>query len=216
VPADWRQFSVRNIRVGNSQLRLCYTAKAQAIVLDAECVGGTPCNIAFKPAISLRAHVSGVTLGGRAIPFHVTANDDDQHVEIQTRISSKSVITISLSDNFGVSYNSTLPALGSTSQGLRVLSQTWSAGHDVLTLEVAGVSGQAYNLILSNSMGNASAKGAVVGQVEGGDHYFTEDGVDRIRIHFPDDNLGQYTHRKVVLHFIVFPRHVSQKTKPGA
>ena len=219
VPADWRQFSVRNIRVGNSRLRLCYTAKPDSITLEAECVGGSPCNIAFKPAISLRAHVASVTSGlaetRRVIPFHVTANDDDQHVEIETRLESKSVITIRLSDNFGVSYKSTLPALGSASQGLRVLSQTWSAAHDTLTLEVAGASGHAYNLVLSNSIQN-DANRATLWQVEGGEHYFTQDGVDIISIHFPDDNLGQYTHRKVVLHFAVLPTHVPQKAKPGA
>jgi glycogen debranching enzyme len=216
VPADWRQFSARNIRVGNSRLRLCYTAKPDSITLETECVGSTPCNIAFKPAISLRAHVASVTSGPaesrRAIPFHVTANDDDQHVEIETKGSSKSIITILLSDNFGITYNSTLPALGSASEGLRIVTQTWSAARDTLTLDVAGASGQTYYLNLTNSMGNASAKRAVVAQVEGGDHFFTGDGVDRIRIHFPDDNLGQYTHRKVVLHFKVLPL----KAKPGA
>jgi glycogen debranching enzyme len=219
VPADWRQFSVRNIRVGKSRLRLCYTAKPESISLEADCVGDTPCNIAFKPAISLRAHVAAVTSGPaesrRTIPFHVTANDDDKHVEIETKGSSKSVITIRLSDNFGVTYNSTLPPLGSASKDLRILSQTWSAGHDILTIEVAGASGQTYDLILTNSMGNASAKGAILFQVEGGVHFFTEDGVHQIMIRFPDDNSGQYTHRRVVLHFAVLPTQVPQKAKPG-
>jgi hypothetical protein len=85
-----------------------------------------------------------------------------------------------------------------------------------LTLEVAGASGQTYDLNLTNSMGNASVKGAQVGQVEGGIHFVDVDGIDKIRIGFPDDNSGQYTHRKVVLHFVVWPRHVPLKTKPGA
>src|ERR1700744_437814 len=216
VPADWRQFSVRNVRVGKSRLRLCYTAKPDSITLEADCVGDTPCNIAFKPAISLRARVASVASGPaeshRAIPFHVTANDDDQHVEIETKGSSKAVITIRLRDNFGVAYNPALPPLGSASQGLRILSQAWSAGHDVLTIEVAGAPGHSYDLDLSNSVQNAANRGTLY-QVEGGQHFF-QDGLDKIRIRFPDDDLGQYTHRKVVLHFMVLPTKGPQKAKP--
>jgi hypothetical protein len=217
VPADWHSFCVRNIRVGNSRLDLTYTAKPDSITLETKCVGNTPCNVAFKPAISLRARVASVTSGPaegrRPIPFHVTENDDDQHVEIETKGSSNSIVTIQLSDNFGLTYNSTLPPLGSTSRGLRILSQTWSAGHDMLTVEVAGASGQAYDLNLTNSMRNASAKGAILAQVEGGDHFVDVDGVDKIRIHFADENQGQYTHRKILLHFMVLPTHVPRKAK---
>ena len=61
IPADWTSFSVRNVRVGDSRLNLTYTAKPGAITLETECVGSAPCNILFKPAISLRAHVASVT-----------------------------------------------------------------------------------------------------------------------------------------------------------
>ena len=112
VPADWHSFCVRNVRSGNSRLNLTYTAKPDSIVLDAECVGSTPCKLAFKPAISLRAHVAGVTSGRRAIPFHVTPNDQDQHVEVVSSGSGKFALTIQVKDNFGFVYNSKLPALG--------------------------------------------------------------------------------------------------------
>jgi hypothetical protein len=83
----------------------------------------------------------------------------------------------------------------------------------MLTVEVAGASGQAYDLNLTNSMRNASAKGAILAQVEGGDHFVDVDGVDKIRIHFADENQGQYTHRKILLHFMVLPTHVPRKAK---
>jgi hypothetical protein len=200
---------VRNVRVGDSRLNLSYTAKPGAITLETECVGSVPCNILFKPAISLRAHVASVTSGPtasrRAIPFHVTANDADQHVEIQTKGSSKSVITISLRDNIGVAYDSTLPPLGNTSQGLRVLSQTWSAGHDSLTLDVAGKAGCDYELgVFDNGKSLMQAQGALA-SVEGGDRVAStngsEKGEEKIKIAFPAENSGDYLHRKIVLHF---------------
>jgi len=209
VPADWSSFSVRNIRAGDSRMNLTYTGKLGAIVLESECVGSTPCNLLFKPAISLRAHVisvtSGPTASRRAIPFHVSANDDDQHVEIQTKGSTKSVITILLRDNVGVAYDSTLPALGSTSQGLRILSQTWSAAHDALTLDVSGKAGCEYELgVFDNGQSLTQGQGGLA-SVEGADRVALtqnqEKGEERIKIAFPAENSGDYAHRKIVLHF---------------
>src|SRR3984957_17537383 len=213
VPANWTSFSVRNIRVGDSRLNLTYTAKPGAIVLETECEGGSPFNILFKPAISLRARVTSVTSGitssvpssHRAIPFHVTATDDDQHVEIQTKGSSKAIITILLRDNLGIAYDSTLPPLGNTSQGLRVLSQSWSASRDTLTLDVAGKAGCDYGLgIFDNGKSLMAGQGALA-SVEGGDRVTSkqndEKGAEKIKITFPAENSGEYAHRKIVLHF---------------
>jgi glycogen debranching enzyme len=206
IPANWTSFSVRNIRLGDSRLNLTYTAKPGAIVLESECVGSAPCNIDFKPAISLRAHVASVTSGPtasrRAIPFHVTANDDDQHVEFEVKGSSKNVITILLHDNVGVSYDSTLPPLGSTSQGMLILSQTWSAAHDTLTLDVAGRPACNYELgVFDNGKSLMQGQSALT-SVEGGDRMKSKLGdQERINIAFPEGNSGDYAHRKIVLHF---------------
>ncbi|MBV9886971.1 MAG: hypothetical protein JO119_10535 [Acidobacteria bacterium] len=205
VPVDWTSFSVRNIRVGDSRLNLTYTAKPGAITLDTECVGSSTCNILFKPAVSLRARVgsvtSGVTSSRRTIPFHVTATDYDQHVEIQTKGSSKSVITILLRNNIGVAYDSTLPALGSASQGLRIVSQTWSAAHDLLTLDVAGKPGCEYELgVFDNGKSLMQGQGELA-SVEGADRVTSKSGEERIKIALPAENSGDYVHRKIVLHF---------------
>ncbi|MBV8514352.1 MAG: hypothetical protein JO260_03540, partial [Acidobacteria bacterium] len=205
LPADWASFSVRNIHVGDSRLNLTYTAKPGAITLETECVGNAPCNIFFKPAISQRAHVASVTAGvnpgRRTIPFHVTATDYDQHVEIQTKGSSKSVITILLRGNIGIAYDSTLPPLGSMSQGLRILSQTWSAAHDTLTLDVAGKAGCDYELgVFDNGESLVHGQGALA-SVEGGDLFASKMGEEKIKIAFPAGNSGDYAHRKIVLHF---------------
>ena len=190
-------------------MNLTYSAKPGAIVLEAECVGSSPCNLLFKPAISLRAHVASVTSGPtasrRAIPFHVTATDDDQHVEIQTKGSSKAVITILLRDNIGVAYDSTLPPLGSTSQGLRILWQTWSAARDSLSLDVAGKGGCDYELGVFDNGKSLMPGQSALASVEGGDRV-TSSQIDKkdeekIKISFPAENSGEYAHRKIVLHF---------------
>ena len=64
-------------------------------------------------------------MNGRPVPFHVAANDEDQHVATQVSASGKSnTLTIRVRNDFGVSYESSLPPLGSPSQGLRMLSES--------------------------------------------------------------------------------------------
>ena len=88
----------------------------------------------------------GADRGSQSDSVSRHATDEDQHVEIQTKGVEQAVITILLRDNIGVAYDSTLPPLGNTSQGLRIISQTWSAAHDTLTLDVAGKAGCDYEL----------------------------------------------------------------------
>ena len=201
IPADWSSFCVRNLRAGNSRLNLTYTNKSDSIVLDAECIGGTPCNLEFQPAISLRAHVLGVTTSRHPVAFHVSQNDQDQHVEIKSSVSGKSVLTVQVRDNFGIAYNPGLPRLGSRSEGLRILSQSWSASRDTLTLEVAGKAGSDYELSVFNAEKDASLHNAALASVEGAEHYNVSTGGDKLKIRFPAENSDEYVHRKIVLHF---------------
>jgi len=55
---------------------------------------------------------------------------------------------IRLRNDFGVSYTSVLPALGSASEGLRILSETWSSPHNLLSLKMEGRVGHTYELFV--------------------------------------------------------------------
>jgi glycogen debranching enzyme len=202
VPADWNSFSIRNVRAGNSRLNLTYTANANSIVLKTECVGSAPCNVAFKPAISLRAHVSGVTAGRRATAFHVTPNDQDQHVEIQSSVMGSSVITIQLTDNVGIGFTSSLPPLGSPSGGLRILSQSWNAERDALTIDLAGKVGGAYELKVFNAGHIGAGGNSALTSVEGGERG-AADGANEevVVVRFPASNVDEFVHQTIVLHF---------------
>ena len=114
VPADWNSFSIRNVRAGNSRLNLTYTANANSIVLKTECVGSAPCNVAFKPAISLRAHCQRrdrrpardcVSCRRRTIKISMS--------RFSRAVMGSSIITIQLTDDVGIGFTSSLPPLGS-------------------------------------------------------------------------------------------------------
>ncbi len=201
VPADWTSFSIRNVRAGNTRVNLTYTNGVDSIVLEAECIGGTPCNVAFEPAVSLRAEVIGADTNRHAIPFHMATNDQDQHVEIQLAVHGKSTSTIHVRENFGIAYNPGLPPLGSHSEALRILSQSWNSARDVLTIEVAGREGHEYELGLFNWRDMTLKSQVILTSVEGAELFTTDNGEYKARVRIPPSDSLEYSHRKIVFHF---------------
>ena len=172
-----------------------------SIVLKTECVGSAPCNVAFKPAISLRAHVSGVTAGRRATAFHVTPNDQDQHVEIQSSVSGKLGHYDSAHGQLGIGFTSSLPPLGSPA-GIADSVANVECGARYVDLDVAGKVGGAYEL--EGFQCGKSAPGATPRWPRwrvANACAATVANEEIIVVRFPAANSGEYAHRNIVLHF---------------
>jgi glycogen debranching enzyme len=194
VPADWSAFSIHGARAGSARMDLSYTRSADRITLAVNCLRTTPCPIEFSPAVSLRAQVFSVEMNGRPVAFRVAANDEDQHVATHVSASGKSnMLTIRVRNDFGVSYESSLPPVGSPSQGLRMLSESWSSNRDTLTMDIAGVAGGVYELTVWNPSQPAT--------VEGGELLGAANGSAKVRVRFPPGEPGEYAHGKIVFHF---------------
>jgi hypothetical protein len=201
VPADWERFTVENVRIGESTLSMNYSKEEAlddktpgGIVLDVGRTSGSDeCTIEFRPAISLLAKVLKVDLNGKSIPFQLETNGSDQHVVVQFPIrTGKHFLRIRLQNEFGLSEQSSLPALGSSSGGLRILSETWSPARDELTVEVAGASGAEYELKIWNAGLIREVKGAETGK---------RPGWQTLWIHIPPSDSARYQHMKVVIRF---------------
>ena len=165
VPADWTSFAIHNVAVGSARIDLHYAKDLEGITLEVKPLGPSSSNssltLDFQPAVSLRAKVLAATLNGRPVQFHVQTNEIDQHVQVRIPVTGgTSTLHIRLKDEFGLAYNSNLPALGSTSEGLRVVSETWSSSRDRLTLTVSGRAGREYRLSVWNPGQIASVTGA--------------------------------------------------------
>lgn len=187
VPADWSWFAVHRLRAGDTVLDLSYRRDAGGITLNVESSGDA--EIEFSPAVSLRAKVTGADINGRQVQFNVSPNDSDQHVRVRGSLTKgKSVIHLHVQNDCQFSYASSLPELGSASRGLRVISETWSATRDALTMEVAGIPGGDYGLAVSNPAQIASVNGAGL-----------RDGTLAIQI--PASRSSDYSHQKITIFF---------------
>ena len=194
VPADWTWFTLDHVRVGPESLRLAYRKTTSDISLTITRGGSGDCTLEFSPAVSPRAQILGVEMNRRRVPFQVKKSDVDQHVVVKFPVTAgESTLRIRLRNDFGLTLSPVLPPLGSTSQGLRVLSESWTPAQDALTLEIAGAQGQQYQLGMWNP--------AQVASVEGAELLRTNAENARIRVTIPKNESEPYPRERIVIHF---------------
>ncbi|HTU34121.1 MAG TPA: hypothetical protein VMF66_10005 [Candidatus Acidoferrum sp.] len=190
VPPDWTSFAIRNIHAGAVGLDFQYRKTVGSVSLVVKRTGSGDCWIEFSPAIGLRTKVVGVEVNGRPIPFKVHPHQNDQHVEIRFPVyGGPTTVVIRMKNDFGLTLTNELPALGSSSRALRVISQSWNGSKTALTLLASGLSGQSYEVSVWNP--------AEISSVEGG--VLTRQGKLEIRI--PQGTADSYARQTVVLHF---------------
>lgn len=194
LPADWNSLGIRNVHAGPCIFDLRYSRDADAITLQAERSGGDNCVVEFDPAVSLKAQIAGVELNKRAVPFHVETTGQDQHVNVRfTLAGGANTLRIRLRDDFALSYASSLPPLGGSSTGLRVLSESWSPRHERLDVKLSGASGAAYDLSVWNPASVASIDGAILSRPESSHA--------RLRVQFPEGTAGSYSEKIITFNF---------------
>jgi glycogen debranching enzyme len=194
VPAHWTSLSLDNVRVGGNTLAMNYTKAEDGIYLELSRTSGSEdCIVEFRPAISLRAKAQSADLNGKSIQFQAEPSGEDQHVVVRIPVGEgKKFLRIYVVNDFGVSADASLPPLGSTSQGLRILSQTWSVAKDQMTLELSGIAGNRYQLKLWNA--------AQVQRVEGG-QLSKKPEESSVTVQIPRGDSEAYVHAKVVFYF---------------
>jgi glycogen debranching enzyme len=215
IPADWNAFAIRNVQIGLQSVDLVYRRTSDQVVLETTLRGNTGTSLIFSPALSLRAAVQGAELDGRPVPFQVFANEEDQHVSVKLKLRpGANVLRIRVKDDFGVSVPYRVPELGSASRGLRVISESWSATRDSLSVYVEGIPGEFYDL-------GATSAGEIR-SVDGAQLLKSGDGQTSLRVQFPDRapdtsaptvaHNAAYTPVRVVIHFYEKPA-VARKNK---
>ena len=190
VPPDWTSFGIRNVHLGQVSVDFQYRKTRDSVTVDATRSGEGDCWAEFSPAFSLRTKVVSVEMNGRPLPFKIQANDEDQHVAMRFPVrSGANSVVIRVQNDFGLTLANELPALGSTSRGLRVISNSWNPARDQLRVEVSGVPGMNYELGVWNPEQIRSVDGGVL----------TKQG--EIRIDIPLEKGTEYAHQTVVIHF---------------
>jgi hypothetical protein len=181
------------VALGETQIDLRYRKTGEEITLEVTKTSTENLTSNFEPALSLRARVVGVEMNGRRAEFHVTANEVDQHVLLHLPITGKSnTIRIRVRNDFALAYEAKLPMLGEASQGLRILSETWSVTRDTLTVEVSGRPGVEYELAVWKPREVRGVGGAKLVESDRG---------TVARFQLTGEGAGSFLDRKIVFHF---------------
>jgi len=190
VPADWTSFSIRNVRMGGVGVDFQYRKTADSVILEAKRSGSGECSVEFSPSFSLRTQVISVQMNGRPLPFKMQPNSNDQHLSVHFAVGDgPNNLVIRVKDDFGLALANDLPPLGSSSRGLRVLSESWNATKTELTLNVSGLASAHYELSVWNPGQISSVDGAVLTKL------------GKLEIQIPRAATDSYLQQKVVLHF---------------
>ncbi len=190
LPADWMSFAIHNVHVAGIVVDFKYRKTPDSLVLETKRSGTGDCWIEFSPSLSLRTRVIGVEMNGRPLPFKLEPNGNDQHLSVRFLVNDgPNNIVIRVKNDFGLSLTNELPALGSASRGLRVLSESWNTSKTQLTLEVSGRAGSRYELGVWNPSQISSVEGAAL----------TKFG--KLEIPIPQGAADSYLQQKVVIHF---------------
>ena len=194
IPPSWSFLEAKHIRAGSCLLDVDYKKIVDKTTFQLTNRSGARCDVVLSPALSLRAQVIGVEVNGRSVPFHVETNEQDQHVEAHVKTTNEpATLVIRLKNDFGLTQESSLPSLGSTNQGMRIISETWTPDKEKMTLVTSSASGGTYELNVWNPAQIISVEGGSLIQVEGGDR--------RLRIDLPTAGPNQNSQQTTVLHF---------------
>jgi glycogen debranching enzyme len=191
IPADWKDFSIQRVAAGGGTVNFHVSRSSESLTLIAERKGSSEVKLDFRPAVSLRAEILSATLNGRPVKFKVERHGGDQHVVVEAELTAETnTLNIRTRNDFAITYSSQLPSLGSKSQGLRILSETWSASHDALTLATDGMPGQTYTLEIFGREQIQSVDGAKLGAGDAIEQSFPQSEGDtgtmkqKVTIHF--------------------------------
>ena len=164
LPADWKTFALNQVAAGSDSVNFLFTRDDSSITLTSERQGSSDLRLHFAPSLSPRAQILSVTHNGKPLAFHLDPHSNDQHLVIEANLTAgTNTLKIRLRNDFSIGVANTLPSLGSSSQGLHILSQSWNATRDSLTLETEGFPGKTYTLSVWGKDQIKSAEGASLG-----------------------------------------------------
>jgi hypothetical protein len=193
VPAAWKDFAIRNVRVGAAQIELVYHVVGDDVSLEVSRRGGDAVQLVFSPAVSLRAKVVAADVNGAKMQPKIAGNDSDQHATFSVPLNGeKTTVHFRVTGNFAIGDAYVPPVEGQTSSAMKFVSREWSADRNQLTVQLAGIAGRSYTLPLFNAPSGIAVEGATITKLGEG---------LALKVGFPTGAAGTFVTRSVSLRF---------------
>ena len=195
LPAEWKSFELRNVRVGNVMLDLKYGRTPDSVSLEVGRTGSGDCAVDFAPALSPRAQVVGAEINGRPVAIHIERNAQDQHVLVHFPVyGGPNMLRLRIRNDFELGFTPELPLKGEESTGLRILAETWSPNNKDMKVEISGIAGKQYAMSVWNPSEIQSVDGAVLVKAD--------NGRGELQVKLAAHGTTGYVHGTVAIHFL--------------
>jgi len=146
LPADWDRVGVKRVAAGLARVDLSLERGSGRMTISAITTAGVAPKLTVAPAFPLDARIRAVTVDGSDARFQVRPEGDVQRAEVALPASSAASrrVVFTYDEGTDVYARVELPAAGSESEGLRILSSR--AGVGALNLSVEGRGGRQYEI----------------------------------------------------------------------
>jgi glycogen debranching enzyme len=193
VPANWTDFTIKNVQVGDAKVDLSYHKSLGEIVLEVTRSGGE-CTLNWELPLANSVWDARVEVNGKAASFDQQISSEDHHLKMQISLKvGQNTIRARVRNDFGLAYDFRLPKLGSKSEDLRILSQTMADMFSPLELETEGRAGATYELAVWNP--------GLIDSVQGAELVKDAAGGANLRIQFPRQSDKEYVQQRVTIYF---------------
>ncbi len=190
VPADWNWFRANQFRVGTGKVDLEYRRDGEGVTLIICAYERLRIHVSLP--FSLRARITGAELHGKAMPLELERTATDQHASLRLYAAvCPTVVRVNVQRDFGIAAPISLPPLGESSRGIRIVSESWSANANQVDYEVEGIPGAQYDL---------PVRGAEqIADIQGGE-LMRDTAMPRLRVRIPGSGSG-YQRARVTIRF---------------
>lgn len=156
LPADWEHATLRNVRMGSSNLTFTFTQAVDSLSVRIENMGDAV-HLNYSPAIPLGTQNIISRINGRKLAAHVEKYGEEQHVNLQVDIPrGASDITLHYDDEIGVVMPVKEPLVGEASSTMKLTSLGFEKNTLTLEVDVTGTQANTVKLITRRTIKSVS------------------------------------------------------------
>lgn len=185
-PADWKDVSIKNYRIGEATFSFDYRREKNTIAVSIQSQKAEGFRLHFAPALGIGSQIKSLQVDGKPQTFNTRTEGQVIQVKAEIPIDKESMkIKVGYIPTVEILPPSVMTKLGERNKGLKIISLKKEGSE--LRVRVEGLAGEMYGLRIINE---ELIKGAEGAELE----------ADKLKIQMPEGKIGAYVPHKIVIH----------------
>lgn len=155
LPPKWDRVTVRNVRMGTSNLTFTFQQSFDSLAVHVENTGNV-LRLNYRPAIPLGSRNVTTTMNGRKLVPKIETHGEDQHADLQVEVPhGGSDISLHYDDGVQVIMPAVAPSVGESSSAMKLTSLAFEKGVLTLGVDVSATHRNALKLLTTRTLKSA-------------------------------------------------------------